>query len=397
MKNDPELLTMRDSLKAFCKHCDVRIEGATDGPLAGLKFAAKDLYDVAGFQCCAGNPDWLRTHPPAASTAPAVAKMIEAGATLVGKTIMDEMAYSLGGENIHYGTPLNPAAPDCTPGGSSSGSASAVAGGVVDFALGSDTGGSVRVPASYCGIYGIRTTHGAVSTLGMVPHVPSADTVGWFTRDADLLRKIGTVMLADSHPDTPSRILIADDLFSVAEPDVREAIEAQFLRLAKLGARIEHARVTSGKLEEWRLAYVTIQGFESWASHGEWIRRVKPSFSDAIRERYEAGARVSTSEYAEAKRVRESARNYIDSMFRDGTVICAPSASNAAPRIGEGSSTAVRTALQNVTCVASLCGLPQVSIPGARLRDGRPVGLSLIGPRGSDMALLEAAVNLSRT
>ncbi len=186
---------MDDQLGAFCKHCDVSIEGAAGGPLHGLTFAAKDNYQVAGFACCAGNPDWLRTHPPADSTAPAICMLLDAGARLVGKTILDELAYSVAGENIHYGAPINPRAPGRTTGGSSCGSAAAVAGGLVDFALGSDTGGSVRVPASFCGLFGIRPTHGVVPVSGLVPHVPSADTVGWFARDGRTLRHVGEVLL----------------------------------------------------------------------------------------------------------------------------------------------------------------------------------------------------------
>ena len=175
---------VKDELGAFITHAKVRIEGAAEGPLAGLAFAAKDLYDVAGVITGCGNPDWIRTHEPAGTTAPAVETLLAAGATLVAKTLTDELAYSINGENHHFGTPVNVNAPGRIPGGSSSGSASAVAGGMVDFALGSDTGGSVRVPASFCGIYGLRTTHGRISLDAIQALAPSFDTVGWFARDA---------------------------------------------------------------------------------------------------------------------------------------------------------------------------------------------------------------------
>src|SRR5262245_20127130 len=177
---------MPDPSGAFCQHVDVRLAGTTTGPLAGLTFAAKDLFDIAGSRVCAGNPDWLRTHAPAEKTAPAVQILLGAGATLVGKTLTDELAFSMSGENIHYGTPLNPAAPDRIPGGSSSGSASATASKLVDFALGTDTSGSIRVPASYCGLFSMRPTHGRISCQGVVPLAPSFDTIGWFARDAAL-------------------------------------------------------------------------------------------------------------------------------------------------------------------------------------------------------------------
>jgi amidase len=175
----------------------VYLPGAATGPLAGLTFAAKDLFDVAGYVACAGNPDWLRTHAPAGKTAPVVQTLLEAGATLMGKTVTDELAFSMSGENIHYGTPINPAAPARIPGGSSSGSASATASKLVDFALGTDTSGSIRVPASYCGLFSLRPTHGRISCQGVIPLAPSFDTVGWVARDATLLQRIGEVLLAD--------------------------------------------------------------------------------------------------------------------------------------------------------------------------------------------------------
>ncbi|HWI12737.1 MAG TPA: amidase family protein, partial [Burkholderiales bacterium] len=177
----------RDRINAFCRHTHVELPGASSGPLAGLTFAAKDIYDVIGHRTGFGSPDWLRTHEPAASTAPVVQQLLDAGATMVGKTQTDELTYSLNGENAHYGTPVNVNAPGRIPGGSSSGSAAAVAAGLVDFALGSDTGGSVRAPASFCGIYGIRPTHGRVSLRGACPLAATFDTAGWFAREASLL------------------------------------------------------------------------------------------------------------------------------------------------------------------------------------------------------------------
>src|SRR5438093_9304209 len=160
----------QDNLGAFCRHTHVAVKGTGAGPLANLVFGLKDIYDVAGHKTGFGSPDWLATHSPAARTAPSVQVLLDAGADLVGKTHNDELTYSLTGENAHYGTPINVNAPGRIPGGSSSGSAAAVAGGLVDFAVGSDTGGSVRAPASFCGIYGIRPTHGRVS---LEAHVPS--------------------------------------------------------------------------------------------------------------------------------------------------------------------------------------------------------------------------------
>ena len=162
--------------RPFVPH-DLRepLPGSDNGPLAGLTVAVKDCYDIAGERTGIGSPDWLAEQPRAAVSAAAVRSVLDAGATVVGKTICDEFMYSITGANAHYGTPLNPRAPDRLPGGSSSGSASAVAGGACDLALGTDTGGSIRVPASASGLYGLRTTHGRVDMAGVQAMAPSFD------------------------------------------------------------------------------------------------------------------------------------------------------------------------------------------------------------------------------
>ena len=158
-----------DPLHAFTRHTHVALDGSGVGPLAGLTMAVKDVYEIAGHRTGNGNPVWLETHPAAEQTASSVQRLLDAGARMVGKTHTDELAYSLNGENRHYGTPTNAKAPGRIPGGSSSGSAAAVSGGLVDFALGTDCGGSVRLPSSYCGIYGIRTSHGLIPADGIIP------------------------------------------------------------------------------------------------------------------------------------------------------------------------------------------------------------------------------------
>ena len=195
---------MEDRVGAFVPHGLFELAGATTGPLAGRSFAAKDIIDVAGRVSGCGNPDWLRTHDSAPATATTIQRCPDAGATLRGKTVTEELATGLTGENTHYGTPLNANAPGHVSGGSSSGSASAVAAGLVDFALGSDTGGSVRAPASFCGIYGIRPTHGRVPMSGVMPLAPSLDVVGWFARTPDLLAAVNNAF-STGRPGHPHR------------------------------------------------------------------------------------------------------------------------------------------------------------------------------------------------
>src|SRR6202163_733421 len=198
-------MSIDDRLNAFCRYEDVALEGIPTGRLLGCSFAVKDVFDLAGYRTGNGHPRWLETHPPAERTASAVERLLAAGARMVGKTYCDEMTYSINGENVHYGTPINPKAPGHVPGGSSSGSAAAVSGGLVDLALGTDCGGSVRIPASYCGIIGLRPTHGRVSDKGVLPFGPSFDVVGWFARDIDLFAKVGDVLLGDDKAAAPTR------------------------------------------------------------------------------------------------------------------------------------------------------------------------------------------------
>jgi amidase len=388
---------MYDPYGAFCKHTDVTIPGAQAGPLTGLTFAAKDHFDVAGYGCCAGNPDWLRNHPPANTTASAIQALLDAGASLVGKTVMDELAYGLSGENLHYGMPTNPRAPERAPGGSSSGSAVAVAAGLADFALGSDTGGSVRVPSSFCGLYGMRPTVGAVSTAGMVPLVPIADTVGWFARDALVLRRIGEVLLPRRESAyLPVRVLIADDLIELVGEHQRAALSAGLAGVVAAVGSASHVTLNPAGYDGWRDAYVTITRFEAWTSHGSWIRRVRPRFSEVVAERFRLASSTTEAEYARALKVRDTACARLRAVLGAGGVLCFPTTPTIAPLRAEAETPAFRTLLLNLTCIASMCALPQVALPLAEM-DNLPFGLSLLGGPTSDHGLLELAGQIANS
>ena len=217
---------MADALNAFVPGVEVRVAGRAGGPLADLTFAAKDLFDVAGHPTGGGNPDWARQHPLPTRHAWAVQTLLDAGATLIGKTITDEVSLGILGENPFYGTPLNTRAPGRVAGGSSSGSAAAVAAGACDTALGTDTGGSVRVPASFCGLHGIRPTHGRLPVTGMLPQAPRSDTTGWFARDAATFARVSGVMLGEAiAPARPRVLIVAVDAFGLADPEVAAALQ----------------------------------------------------------------------------------------------------------------------------------------------------------------------------
>src|SRR5712671_6604929 len=227
---------MNDDIGAFVPGPRVRIEGRTGGPLAGLTFAAKDLFDVAGVPTGGGNHDWPTGRPLPSRHSWAVQTLLDAGATLIGKTITDEVSLGILGENAFDGTPVNVRAPGRVPGGSSSGSAAAVAAGICDTALGTDTGGSVRVPASFCSLYGIRPTHGRLDVSGMMRQAPTSDTTGWFARDRETFARVSAVMLGEAIPEMlPTRLVVATDAFALAEPETAAALQPL---VEKLGALI---------------------------------------------------------------------------------------------------------------------------------------------------------------
>jgi amidase len=386
--------TDTDPLNAFIPHDRVRLAGAPDGPLKGIRFAAKDLYDVAGHVTGCGNPDWLASHGPATATAPAVARMLAAGAELVGKTITDELAYSLNGQNFHYGTPVNVNAPGRIPCGSSSGSASAVAGGAVDTALGTDTGGSVRVPACVCGIYGIRPSHGRVSLEGVNPLAPSFDTAGWFAREAGLMERVGAVLLGEDTAGLPPGVARIGDAFALAEPGVQAALEPLAMRVeAMLGRRTP---IEIGGLPDWMATFRKLQAREIWAVHGPWIEKVRPHFGPEVAARMEWARSVASRPAGDEADRRRAFAARMAAILGSIGVLLLPSAPDIAPLRGlEGaSSQSFRDRTLSTTCIASMARLPQVNIPAGRV-NGCPVGLSLIGPRGSDRALLRLAVQLS--
>jgi amidase len=276
-------IVAQDRIGAFCRHTHVEMEGASQGPLLGLTFAVKDIYDNAGHRTGFGSPDWLRTHGPAAHTAPVVQWLLDAGARLLGKTTTDELTWSLTGENAHYGAPVNVNAPERITGGSSSGSAAAVAAGLIDFAVGSDTGGSVRLPASFCGILGIRPTHGRIPLDGVCPLAPSFDTCGWFARDAGVFARVGRTLLGDDTPaPAPTRLLIAQDALDVAGEKVAHALRSALDKVARLVGTPESVAVGNEPLTRWMDYFRFLQGAEAWACHGEWITGEKPALGPGI-------------------------------------------------------------------------------------------------------------------
>jgi len=388
---------VHDPLNAFCPDDDTFLPGG-EGPLSGLAFASKDIFDVAGKVTGAGNPTWRATHSPAETHAWVVRQLIDAGAELAGKTITDELTRGIFGENVHYGTPTNPRAPGRVPGGSSSGSAAAVAGELVDFALGSDTGGSVRVPASFCGLFGLRPTHGRIPRGGMLLQAPSYDTIGWFARDAITFQRVGLVLLQSAaSPAMPTQLIVAEDAFDLAEPETRAALMEAKDRISPLFETGTEVRLSPSSLTDWSNQQQILQSREAWESVREWIDRYNPSFSFEVSDRYVLARAVTDEQVAAAQLRREDIVARVNEVFAGGNkVVCMPSTVSPAPPTGQAVSQRHELRLRNsaLTSIAGNTGRPQISLPLAQV-DGLPVGLSLLGDRGADEALMALAVKIA--
>jgi amidase len=379
-----------DPYNAFCRHTHVELDGAAEGPLRGLTFAVKDVFDIAGHRTGNGNPVWLETHAPAIHTAAAVERLLPAGAHMVGKTHTDELAYSLNGENVHYGTPTNPRAPGRIPGGSSSGSAAVVAGGLVDFALGTDCGGSVRLPASYCGIYGIRTTHGLIPIDGVTDLATSFDTVGWFARDARTMARVGHVLLPEAPAFLPKRLLIAEDAFAFAGAEIAGALAGAVTRLATALPDHRQVNVYTGDPSAWSAIFRILQGDEIRRRHGAWIDAHNPGFGPGIAERFRWTRTIDPAEVERMRPRRENMARHMDALLGDDTILCLPTAPGIAPELATPAAEleVFRARAFALLSIAGLARLPQLSLPLGTMTDC-PIGISLIAPRGRDLGLLK--------
>jgi amidase len=376
----------------------LRIEGAPGGPLAGLTFAAKDLFDVAGYPTGGGNPDWARAHSIPTRHAWAVQRLLDAGATLIGKTITDEVSLGILGENPFDGTPLNPRAPEHVPGGSSSGSASAVAQGLCDAALGTDTGGSVRVPASFCGLHGIRPTHGRLDLGGMMTQAPSSDTTGWFARDAGTFGRISAALLGEPIPSAlaarlPTRLVVAVDAFGFADAETAAALQPMVRRLSALVPDVREDLLAPPGLSVWARAQRTLQSAEAWATFRGWLDRDNPRLAWSVARNLASADAISESDRQWAALMRAEARARVAWLLPPGTILCLPTTPFPAPRKGLPLAT-LDPLRGRITCLCAhggLTGVPQVNLPGAEV-DGRPVGLSILAARGRDATLVAVAM-----
>lgn len=386
------------------------IEPYQDGELSGLTFAVKDSIDIAGHVTGNGNPTWVETHQKCLVNAPCVDQLLGHGAACQGKTMTDEFTFGLDGENVHYGTPLNPHTPDRVPGGSSSGSASAVACGLVDFALGTDCGGSVRVPASHCGLYGMRPSFGTVSLAGVMPLAPSYDTVGVFAANYEVLNKVASSLLCVEAPleESIATIYFVKEAFALADDEVKKALDEHLSKLKEMHPGVvkeislhmlveEHGSIP---LHHWLEIFTYTQSPEIWSSLGQWIETVQPKLGERIKSNFEFIKGIDRTKLGRYTYRREWYFELMSSFLKPNDLLCFPTTPKLAP---------LKNALDDplyseeyfsktlsICSIAGICRLPEITLPLAQ-SNGVPVGLSLAGAHRQDAFLLWAAGNLLNT
>jgi amidase len=383
---------------AFVPYPAAPIAHAAAGPLAGLTFAVKDLFDVAGYPTGGGNPLLLALSGVKASTAPTVQRLLDAGARFVGKTHTDELAFSMNGRNAHFGTPVNGGAPDRIPGGSSSGSAAAVSNRLCDFALGTDTGGSVRAPASHCGLFGLRPTHGRISLERCLDLAPSFDTCGFFTRDARAFGRVADVLLGEDESPLAARVrlLRPTDVWGLLADEVAVALAPALARVEAVAGKAQPCTVALDSFDSMYWSFRYLQGREAWQVDGPFIERFAPPLGPGVAERFAWARQVTDAQVVGAAHFCDRFRAHMAELIgRDGLLVM-PTMPDVAPLLvaEESELEDYRNAAIRMLCISGLSGFPQVTLPLAT-RLGAPLGISLLGPAGSDRSLVALAERIA--
>jgi amidase len=372
----------------------LQVKGAGKGPLLGQKFVAKDLFDIKGEVTGLGNLAWATSHKPASKNAEVIDKLLSAGSMLIGKSCTDEFAFSVDGINMHFGAPLNTQYPDRIPGGSSSGSASAVAAGIVSFALGTDTGGSIRIPASYCGIHGFRPTHGFISTEGVAPLAPMLDTVGVLAANGLILQEVVTLLLKNSAPTLdPTRklkLLIAEDAFEMTDAAIRISLEAAVAKIAKSFNSSEKIRLSDFGWHDYFDVYRIYQAKQAWDSYGNWIEHNRSSVAPAILERFDYAKNVPDDKYNHVIKVVSTLKDAYSRLLKGNTVLCFPTTWHLPPTLDSNDDILWKNRVENMklSSISPLLGAPEVSIP-IKIKSGKRSGLSFMAAPGKDTLLLD--------
>ncbi|MBY0095768.1 amidase [Mesobacillus maritimus] len=382
---------MADRWNAFVKQ-NLVLEPTGRGSLDGLTFAVKDVFEIQDYKNTAGNPDWYITHSLGERNAPVIETLLKNGARLTGTAHTDELMYSLNGENFHYGTPVNPKAPGRIPGGSSSGSAVAAAAGTVNFAIGTDTGGSVRIPSSYCGVYGFRPTYEKVTIDGVIPLAKSFDTVGWMSQDLNTLVKVGEVLMNQKAPThVPfTQVFFEEEAWTFMDEESRNSLLQVSTILEEMGCSKKSVKLSPEGLSTWAELFRSIQGIEIWKEHGSWIESERPVFGPGIAERFAWTSALNSEEWHALKEKQAKIRQHLSTILKENGLLVLPTSPGEAPLMNLKGELLEqhRTKTMQLTCIAGLSGFPQITIP-FKNKQGLPIGLSFISNQHQDLQLLK--------
>lgn len=390
-------------------------------PLSGLTFAVSDNFDVKGYTSGYGSADWKRTHEATSNTAEVVKTMLRNGATCVGRTVMGQLGFGILGENKNYGTPINPQKPSYVPGGSSSGSAVAVAAQIVDFALGTDTVGCVRVPAAFCGILGFRPSHGLVSTVGVLPNSQSLDTVGWFASDPSVLLRLGHALLRFNplEPKRTRRIIIADDLFQFSKIPLQRTVSVLSKAMDKLSGyqtpkHIQFGQYIASDVPSLKLlceestnkqtattlkalssAMLFLQRHQFKINHEEWVKSIKPKLGPDISNRVWAAINTTQENVKSLYKVKEEMLAAIRSLLKDDGILIIPTVSDPPLKLNYKKSLLDEFSDRTYALlgIANMSGGCQVTVPLGK-HDDSPVSISLIASHGNDKFLLDTVLDM---
>ncbi|WP_166420394.1 amidase family protein [Pseudoalteromonas sp. Z1A8] len=387
----------KNNKSIFCYHGPTLWQTNHSGLLANNRLAVKDVFAVKGERNSAGNPHWFKTAKPAQNTASSVNKLMTAGCNFIGFTHTDELAYSLEGNNIHYGAAQNPKLKGHACGGSSMGSAAAVAANLADIGLGTDTGGSIRIPASYCGLYGIRPSHNVIEKDGLIPLAPPFDTIGWLTQSAELLSDVGNVLLPNQAINNVNTLVICEPLFELVDPALKAPLK-QLLEKTKPNFKHhkEFELPNSSLLNELADSFRVLQGRAIAKTHKDWLQLQGqlPQFAPAIAARFNMALALTDQEEQEALKVQTQWQAIVANNLDKHSCLFLPTTPTTAPKLGADTN-ALRMQIITLSAIAGLSGSAQVHLPLADLANDHPYGFSLMMSHGNDKSLLACVQQLA--
>jgi amidase/aspartyl-tRNA(Asn)/glutamyl-tRNA(Gln) amidotransferase subunit A len=392
MLKQPEI---KQSNAIYCDHGPKNWQLSSQGNLVNLTLAVKDVFSIKGEKNSAGNPAWLAHAKQAKTTASALNTLMLQGCKFTSFTHTDELAYSLEGNNIHYGCAENPILAGHACGGSTMGSAAAVASKQADIGLGTDTGGSIRIPASYCGLYGIRPSHDVIKTDGLIPLAPPFDTIGWLTSSAEILERVGNVLLPNQHQHQIDTILIYEPLFDLIDKELQPLLINILEKIKPLFKHVDEFKLTEHNfLSELADSFRVLQGRAIARQHQAWINKIQPVFSDAITDRFNMAFALTAYEEAEALKVQSAWQEVINNNLKPNNTLFLPTTPTTAPKIGADTHH-LRMKVLTLSAIAGLSRCPQIHLPLCPTSTNAPYGFSLLGQRNNDKSLLALSTTLT--